>query len=136
MDKPVMHRPDGHGDVSPYLIVADAQAVLDFLDAVFAAPALRIERAPDGRIEHAEARVGDGVVMMGEAPGGGGAHVHVYVADPEAAFARALAAGGTQVQPLERHGDGDLRGGVADGHGTTWWIARTDDPVAAGEAAP
>ena len=121
-----MHKPDGHTDISPYLIVDDAQAVLDFLAAVFDAPTLRIERGPDGRIEHAEARVGDGVVMMGQAPGGAGAHVHVYVPDPEEAFARALAAGGGQVQPLERRGDGDLRGGVADGHGTTWWIARTD----------
>ena len=45
---------------------------------------------------------------------------------PEDEFARALAAGGAQVRALERRGDGDLRGGVADGHGTMRWIARTD----------
>ncbi len=118
-----MHKPDGYTDVSPYLIVADAAATRDFLRAAFGADELRTHRAPDGTIRHAEARVGDSVVMIGQAPGGPHTHVHVYVPDAEDAFDRAMAAGGTVVQPLGLQDDGDRRGGIDDGHGTTWWIS-------------
>ena len=119
------HEPEGHTSAAPYLLVRDARAVLDFLRDVFGAEALRVIPKPPerGGIMHAEARVEDSVIMMGEVPDGVPAHVHVYVADVDAAFARAVAAGGTVVQPVEEKGDGDRRGGVRDPHGTTWWIA-------------
>ena len=121
-----MYKPDGHSDVSPYLVVADAQATLDFLAAAFGAVPGLVHHRPDGTIMHAEARLGDTIVMMGQMAGGPAAHVHVYVADPEAVFARALDAGGTVAQALTLRDDGDRRGGVTDPTGTTWWIARTE----------
>ena len=103
----------------------DARSTLDFLRDVFDAEELRvIPRPPErGGITHAEARIDDTVVRMGEAPDGPSANVHVHVPDAEATFPRALAAGGTIVQAIERGEEDDLRGGVRDAQGTTWWIA-------------
>lgn len=117
------YKPAGYNDVSAYLLVADAQATLDFLHAAFGAAPLRLIRDDAGAIRHAETRVGDTVVMMGEAPGSPPVHLHVYLPDVDAAMARAIAAGGTEVQPAMEKGDGDRRGGVAAPDGTTWWLS-------------
>ncbi len=121
-----MYKPENYPDMSPYLVVDDAQATLDFLRQAFGSEPLRIFRTDAGNILHAEARVGDGVVMIGESPGGPDAHIHVYIEDVEAAFERARAAGGTIVQDLVLKDDGDRRGGIRDVNGTTWWIARQE----------
>lgn len=121
-------KPGGYPSVSAYLIVRDAERTLAFVETVFGATRLRVmPRAGGAGIEHAEARIDDSVVMMGEMPDGPDSHVHVYVADADAAFARAQAAGGTVVQPLRRSGDGDIRGGIADGNGAVWWISTQDE---------
>ncbi len=106
-------KPDGYTSVAPYLIVSDVRAHLDFLDATFEGERLRLMARPDGSVEHAEYRIDDTVVMFGEAPvePNEGAHLHVYCRDPDAVFARALAAGGSVAQPIEDKDDGDRRGG-------------------------
>lgn len=122
------YKPDGYNSASPYLMVQDAEATLAFLETAFGATRLRVIARENGEgIMHAEALVDDTVIMMGEMPDGPEAHVHVYVQEPEMAFRRALASGGTEVQALTDKGDGDLRGGVRDANGTTWWIARQLD---------
>ena len=55
------------------------------------------------------------------------AHVHVYVADVDAAWSRAMQAGGTVVQAPAQKDDGDKRGGVRDPGGTAWWISQQVD---------
>jgi PhnB protein len=121
------HKPSGYSTVSPYLIVSGAQRVIDFAEQAFDARALRRYDGPDGTIMHAEVRVDDTVVMMGDAGPEWPAvpsHLHVYVPDVDATFKRALAAGGVVVQePSEREGDPDRRGGVKDPAGNTWWIS-------------
>jgi uncharacterized glyoxalase superfamily protein PhnB len=75
---------------------------------------------------HAEVRLGDTVVMLGDNGEGwppAPAHVHVYVGDVDATYRRALAAGATSVQEPIQKQDEDKRGGVKDAGGTTWWIA-------------
>jgi PhnB protein len=120
-------KPDGYSTVSPYLIVRDARRTLQFMETVFEATRLRVFERPDGAgIMHAEARIDDTVVMMGEMPDAGEANVHVYVHDPDATFKKAIAAGATVVQELKRSGDGDYRGGVADGNGAIWWISKQE----------
>ena len=120
-------KPSGYPSVSPYLIVRDAQKTLAFVEVVFGAERLRVIPSADGKgIMHAEARVGDSVVMMGEQPEGTDCNVHVYVSNVEAAFDRAKKAGGNVAQELERKGDGDYRGGIADGNGTVWWLSQQD----------
>jgi len=120
-------KPEGYSSVSPYLIVADAEATLAFAQAVFNAERLRLHRRDDGGIKHAEFRIDDTVVMVGEMPGGTAAHIHVYVPDADAAFALALATGGNTVQEMTHAGDGDYRGGVADANGTVWWISQQEE---------
>ncbi|UOM35542.1 glyoxalase/bleomycin resistance/extradiol dioxygenase family protein [Acuticoccus sp. I52.16.1] len=116
-------KPDGYTSVAPYLIVADAEATLSFLERALGARRRRIFEREDGSVMHAEVLVDDTVVMLGEMPESQPAHVHVYVADVDAAFARALAAGGTSAQPPAEKGDGDRRGGVVDPNGITWWLS-------------
>ena len=122
------YKPAGYTSAAPYLVVADAEALLGFLRAVFGAEPLFLYRRDDGSIAHAEVRIDDTVVMCGQAEGVPPAHVHVYLADVDAAFARALAAGGSEVQPVAEKGDGDRRGGVADPSGTVWWLSTQISP--------
>jgi PhnB protein len=76
---------------------------------------------------HVEVRVGDTVVMLADAGETYPAFpiwLHVYVPDVDAAYARALEAGGEAVQaPVQKPGDPDRRGGVKDPAGSTWWIS-------------
>lgn len=117
-------KPTGYPSLSPYLIVPDAEAVLAFAEAVFDATRLRVIQRPGGGIMHAECRIDDGVLMMGEMPGGPSAHVHLYLPDPDAALVRARTQGGTLAQPMTETGDGDRRGGVLGPGGVTWWLSR------------
>lgn len=120
-------KPSGYSTVSPYLIVSGAQAVIDFLIEVFGASPLRRYEMPDGSIMHAEVRIDDTVVMLGEAGGDWQpvpASIHVYVQDVDATYERALAARAESVQaPEVREGDPDRRGGVRDPAGNVWWLA-------------
>lgn len=115
-------KPQGYTSLSPYLLVPDPEAVLAFCEAVFGAERLRVISEGD-RIVHAECRIDDCVLMIGGAEGPP-AHLHLYLTDPDAAFARALEAGASEVQPMMEKGDGDRRGGVQSPDGTTWWLAR------------
>ncbi|MEM7723690.1 MAG: VOC family protein [Pseudomonadota bacterium] len=116
------YKPDGYTSLAPYLVVPDPEAVLQFCEQVFGAERLRV--IPDGdRIMHAECRIGDTVLMMGGMPGGPGAMVHVYVPDPEEVFAKAIAAGAKEIEPVTDKGDGDRRGGFRTACGTSWYVA-------------
>ena len=119
-------KPDGYTSVSPYIIVDGAARAIAFLEQAFGATRLRQFPAPDGRIVHAEVRIDDTVVMLADSVEGWPpvpSHVHVYVADVDATYARALAAGAVPVQEPAKKEDEDKRGGVKDPVGTTWWIA-------------
>jgi uncharacterized glyoxalase superfamily protein PhnB len=117
--------PDNYPRVCPYLIVLDVRALLGFIEAVFDAQPGQHHEGPDGRVMHAEVRIGDSLIMMGEAsdkwkamPAG----LHVYVADVDAAYQRALAAGATTVMAPADQFYGDRNSGVKDASGNTWWI--------------
>ncbi len=120
-------KPDGYPSVSPYLIVTGVREVIDFLERAFGASRLRVFEHDDGSIMHAEVRIEDSVVMMGEAGGDWPSvpsSVHVYVEDVDAVYERALAAGGASLQrPVRKTDDPDRRGGVRDPAGNSWWIA-------------
>lgn len=120
-------KPAGYSSCSSYLVVDGAQKVIDFAKAVFGATELRRHDLADGSIMHAEIRVDDTVIMLGDAgdkfppiP----SLVHVYVTDVDTVYARALKAGATSIeQPRTREGDPDKRGSVKDPCGNTWAIA-------------
>jgi PhnB protein len=120
------YKPTGYTSVAPYLIVSNAGETLKFLAAVFDAKELRKFTDPSGRVMHCEVRIDDTVVMFAE--GGGGfppvpTHVHVYVSDVDAVYAKALAHGAVSIQEPVKKDDEDKRGGIKDVGGTTWWIS-------------
>jgi len=118
--------PDGYHSVTPYLTVKGADTLLDFVKKAFDADeTLRMPRA-DGTIAHAEVRIGDSLVMVGdatrEAPPTPAA-IHLYVEDSDAAYKRAIEAGGTSLREPTDEFYGDRMAGVRDTVGNVWWIA-------------
>jgi PhnB protein len=119
-------KPQGYSAVSVYLVAEGAQRVIDFLKKTFDAAPLRRFDTPDGKIMHAEVRIGDTVVMIADAGASYPAFpvwLHVYVPDVDATYRTALEAGAVAVQePVRREDDTDRRGGFKDPAGNTWWI--------------
>lgn len=119
-------KPAHYPSLSPYLICAQADAVIDLLVGAFGGRLLRRFDRPDGSLMHAEVALDDGVVMLGGANAqypAAPCHLHVYVADAMAVYESALALGAVSVQaPARKEGD-DLRGGFADAGGNIWWVA-------------
>ena len=124
-----MFKPHGYTSVSPYLTVEGADATIAFLKEVFDATDLRCFRGDD-RVVHAEVKLDDSVIMLSDGPPGAEkvpSHVHIYVADVDAAYQRALEAGAASVQEPVHSGDPDKRGGVTFG-GITWWVSTMVEP--------
>ncbi|MFQ3670543.1 MAG: VOC family protein [Verrucomicrobiia bacterium] len=121
------YKPESYNTVSPYLVVPDAAATIEFLKTIFSATELRRFPGPDGkRLMHAEVRIDDSIIMLGDACEGWPAtpcHVHVYVADVDAVFQSAIAAGAKPLQQPVKKEDEDKRGGFQDPWGTSWWVA-------------
>jgi uncharacterized glyoxalase superfamily protein PhnB len=118
--------PEGYRTVTPYLIVSDADRLLQFVKTAFNAQVTDEFRRPDGTLMHADVTIGDSHVMMGQAnekwrsmPGS----LHLYVPDVDATYQAALRAGGKSVQDVSTQFYGDRSGGVEDPAGVTWWIA-------------
>jgi len=123
--------PDGYHAVTPCLTVPKIAQVIEFLKQTFDAISTECHTTPDGRIMHAEVRIRDSVVMLGEPPTPDAArpsNLYVYVADVDATYKRALAAGGKSVMEPANQFYGDRHGGVLDPAGNQWWIAtRVED---------
>jgi len=116
--------PEGYPTVSPYLLVESAERVIEFLVRSFDGALIQSVPHAAGGIRHAEVRIGDSVVMMGEQPESAGmpANVHVYVDDVDARYERALSAGGVPISPPRDQDYGDRTAGVQDPAGNIWWI--------------
>jgi PhnB protein len=126
--------PAGYHTITPSIIVRDAAAAIDFYVRAFGAEEIGRMPAPDGSIMHAEIRIGDSLIMLGEeseqwgtrsplSTNGNPGSLHIYVDDADAAFARALEAGATTTYPLENAFWGDRYGKVKDPFGHEWGIA-------------
>lgn len=119
------HKPAAHNAVSPYLLVSNVARMLAFLQTTFDAVELYKQALPDGTVKHAEVRIDDSVVMMGERPDGRDpvhCSTHVYVPDVDAAYQRALAAGATLISEPKDQPYGDRSSGVRDNEGNILWI--------------
>jgi len=128
------HVPAGYHSVTPALIVRDAAAAIDFYKKAFGAEEIDRMTGPGGVIMHAELRIGDSRIMLGEeneawgtrsplSLNGTASSLHLYVPDADAAVARAVEAGATIAQPLEDAFWGDRYGKVTDPFGHGWGIA-------------
>ena len=116
---------DTYRTVTPYLVVSDADAELAFLKAAFGATEVDCQRNPDNRVMHAEMKIGDSLVMLGQAGGRWTprpAALYLWVDNVDATYARALQAGATSESEPEDKPYGHRNAGVVDQNGITWWI--------------
>lgn len=118
--------PKGYHTVIPYLTVDGVERLIDFLARVFGAEETERIKRPDGSVGHAEVRIGDSVIMLGQVrdqwtpmP----AALYIYVPDTDATYERALHAGATSTMEPADQFYGDRNAGVADPWGNQWWIA-------------
>lgn len=126
--------PAGYHSITPSIVVRSAPDAIDFYKRAFGAEELSRMDGPDGSVMHAEIRIGDSVVMLGEenpqwgaksplSTNGNPGSLHIYVDDADAAFARAIGAGAKVRYPLEDAFWGDRYGKVTDPFGHEWGIA-------------
>lgn len=123
---PVKPKPDQYHSITPYLIVEGAARLIAFAKAAFGAEVTEQLAAPEGRIGHAELRIGDSLVMLADAHGGREAMpcmLHLYVDDADTTFQRALAAGAVSIEAPADKFYGDRGGLLRDPCGNLWWIA-------------
>lgn len=122
--------PDGYHAVTPYLFVESAERLIQFVEEAFGATeTLRVPRA-DGSIMHAEVRIGDSPVMIGDVTGPAAefgpmpSSIYLYVPDCDVVYRQAIAAGGTSVKEVQDIPfNGERYGGVRDPLGNIWWTA-------------
>ena len=123
--------PEGYHAVTPYLIIKDAAEAIEFYKTAFGAQELVRMSMPDGKIGHAEIKIGDSILMLGEeveemgfrspqALGGCPVGFVIYIEDVDTEFQRALDAGATVSRPLENKFYGDRMGSVRDPFGYEW----------------
>lgn len=121
---PKQWKPEGFRSLTPYLVVRGADRLIEFMKQAFGAEELARFKGPDGRIMHAEVRIGDSVVELGD---GGEAYtrpaaIHLYVEDADATYARAVAAGATTLFAPTDRPYGDREADVKDPFGNNWYI--------------
>ena len=133
--------PEGYGAVTPYLIVNGAARAIEFYKQAFGATeTFRMER-PDGRVGHAEIKIGDSHVMLADehpemgargpqAIGGSPISLVLYVEDVDATVNRAVEAGAKLTRPVANQFYGDRTGGVEDPFGHAWYVATHVEDVA------
>lgn len=133
--------PEGYGTVTVQLTLDRAAEAIDWYVTAFGAEEVGRFVGPDGKIMHAELRIGTSRlmvndVMMGKGPaalGGSPASLWLYVEDSDALYRRAVAAGATVQMPLADQFWGDRAGAVADPAGYTWWIATRKEELSDAE---
>ncbi len=131
--------PDGYHTLTPYLSIKGASEAIEFYKKAFGATEVMRMGQPDGRIGHAELRVGDSKFMLADefpemdfrgphSLGGSPVHLHLYVEDADATVRQATAAGARVVRPVQDQFYGDRSGSVADPYGHVWHVAtHTED---------
>jgi uncharacterized glyoxalase superfamily protein PhnB len=118
--------PKGMHNVNVYLHPLRAEPVIGFLKRAFGAQEIAKYASPDGVVHHAQIRVGDSMVEMGEAHGPYQpmpSMFYVYVPDCDALYRRALAAGAKSLHELADQPYGDRTGAVTDPFGNVWYLA-------------
>jgi uncharacterized glyoxalase superfamily protein PhnB len=125
MGKKVRPVPKGYSTVSASLVATDAKALIKFCKKAFGGKLRGLIEGPDGKVMHAEVKIGDSIVMISDAvreparPG----NLFLYVDKVDKTFGKALKAGAKAVTPVEDMFWGDRYGRVEDAFGNRWGIA-------------
>lgn len=134
MNQAVRPIPEGYRTVTPHLVCEQASEAIAFYKKAFGAVEIARLPGPDGKIMHAELRIGDSPIMLAQdypefgslgplALKGTPVVIHLYVEDADAVWARALDAGAKPTMPLSDMFWGDRYGQVVDPFGHRWSIA-------------
>src|SRR5882762_6234268 len=118
--------PEGLRSVQPYLHLRGADKMIPFMETAFGAECIGLHKSPEGIVHHATIRIGNATLEIDEAHGEFQpmpCHLHVYVPDADAAFARALQVGATSIDEPRNVPYGDRAAGVKDAWGNSWFIA-------------
>jgi PhnB protein len=127
--------PDGYHTLTPYLTCRDAAGAIEFYKQAFGAVQKGdVMKGPDGKVMHAELRIGDSLIMVADefpqwgslspqSIGGSGMGLHIYVEDVDSAFDRAIGAGGVVEMPVMDMFWGDRYGKLVDPFGHKWSVA-------------
>jgi PhnB protein len=125
MSEQISAAPEGYTSVAPWVVTDDTGAFLDYVSQAFDGTELGRVATEDGLIGHGEIRVGDTVVLAFDRrpdwpvmP----SLLRVFVHDADAAFARAVEAGGTVVTPVASDAFGQRGGRIKDPFGNIWWV--------------
>jgi len=129
--KPV---PEGYHTLTPFLTVRDAVRAIEFYKQAFGAVERGVAKGPDGKVMHAELKIGDSIIMLSDeypefgslspqSSGGTGMGLHIYLDGVDAAFERAVKAGAKVDMPVMDQFWGDRYGKLTDPFGHKWSIA-------------
>ncbi len=144
MSSKVKPIPEGYHTATPYLIIKGAATALEFYKTAFGATEMLRMPKPDGRIGHAEIKIGDSIIMLAdehpeigarspESYGGSPVTIMLYVEDVDAVFNRAVAAGAKVERPVANQFYGDRTGGIIDPFGHKWYLATHVEDVSTEE---
>jgi PhnB protein len=130
--------PQGYRTITPYLLIKGASAFIEFAKKALAAEVVRRSDAPNGLVMNAELKIGDSMLMCAdpkpETPSQP-ASFYLYVADTDAWYERAVAAGAESVMKPADQFYGDRNAGVKDSFGNQWWFATHVEDVSDAEIA-
>lgn len=127
--------PPGYHSLTPHIVVSDSQKAIEFYQRAFGAEVRGVSKGPDGKVMHAEIKIGDSIMMLNDefpawsvlAPTSTKAdtcvRLHLYVENADKVFQSALDAGANVLMPLADQFWGDRYGQVADPFGHRWSIA-------------
>ena len=139
MSSKVKPIPEGYHSITPYLIIKGAADAIEFYKRAFGATELFRMAQPDGKIGHAEIKIGDSPIMLADefpemkhlgpqSLGGTAVSLLLYVDDVDTIFPQAISLGGTEQKPLQDQFYGDRSGTLKDPFGHIWTIAtHTED---------
>jgi PhnB protein len=134
--------PEGYHTITPQLVLDNAAKAIDWYKRAFGAEEVGRHAGPDGKIMHAELKIGNSRFMMNDvmmgmkgpqAFGGSPASFWLYVEDSDALFNRAVGAGATVQMPMADQFWGDRAGAVSDPEGYSWWISTRKEDLTPAE---
>jgi PhnB protein len=140
----VNYIPEGYNTVTSYLVIKDAARAIEYYKNVFGATVVVRMDGPDGKIGHAELKIGDSHIMLAdenlqmgnrsaESIGASPVSLLIYLPDCDAVVAKAVAAGAKVLKPVADQFYGDRSGFIQDPFGHLWGIATHVEDVSADE---
>jgi PhnB protein len=148
MSKKISPVPEGYNSITPYLIIKGAAQAIEYYKNVFGATELVRMDQPNGKVGHAELKIGDSRIMLAdENPAMGAGHasaasigsspvsLYLYIPDVDRVIDRAVAAGAKIIKPVQDQFYGDRSGFIQDPFGHFWGVATHVEDVAPQEMA-